>query len=446
MKHYFLGGIHLENGMDKLLSREKKIKEYIAQKVKISMEQGQQNPSRLIVEEGDHVREGQVIGLPWGEFSSNIHASISGLVTEIEKYKNKKGEMVSICCIEADLNEEKPVRSSPKWEYTLTAEMVIKKMKQSGLIGMGGSGFPTHMKYEGKANITTLLINGIECRPYITCDDRLMVEMGEKVLQGIKYLLLAARCNRGILCIGENKPEAIYQMRELISKDWREEAKLEVLTLPVKYPQGGEYQLIYSVLHKEVPKGKNPTDISIAVNNVATAAALADIIDRDIPVIKRIVTITGDIENPGNFLVPVGTLYSDLISMAGGAKMEDNKVVAGDPMTGMCIGSFQNEYNIHGSVKKTTSGIIIIKDFVEDESNCIRCGACGNICPSGLAPYEIDAAYLKENIGVCDHLQASQCIGCGSCSYVCPAKRNLAYRVVAAKNIIIDKETSKGGR
>lgn len=454
--HRFSGGIFPMDGGDKLLSRERRIKEYIPQIVEISMEQSNGNVCKLIGEEGDYVRAGQIIGLPSDPLSCNIHASISGIITRIDKYKNQKDELVSMCVIESTERESEPYQTEIPNNHKLTKKIIIELMKQSGLIGMGGAGFPVYLKYLTGVKIKTVLINGVECEPYLTCDDRLMIEMGDKILSGIKYLLMAADCRHGILCIEENKPEAVYHMRELISNQWREEARLEVVTLPAKYPQGGERQLIYSVLGIEVPKGKIPQAVSVIVNNVATAAALSDAIDRNIPVIKRIVTVTGDVTAPCNLLVPIGARYGDLIEAAGGTKIKNNKVIIGGPMTGICIGSFQNEFNIKGSIKKTTLGILILKDSERLETNCIRCGACEKICPSGLSPFKIDAAYIKDNLKLCSQLQAVQCIGCGSCSYICPAKRNLAYRIVAVKGKIKEQEkqsqsvewvvTSKGGR
>jgi len=221
---------------------------------------------------------------------------------------------------------------------------------------------------------------------------------------------------------------------------------IEIVILPTRYPQGGERQLVEAVLRTEIPAGELPSSIGTIINNVGTAKAMADIVLGGIPVISRLVTVTGKVKNPCNYLVPIGIRYSELIEQSGGFTAEICRVVEGGPMTGNCLLIGNNPKELKGSVAKNTSGLLVLEDVPKLESPCIRCGECERVCPAGLAPFKIDFAAIESDISLCDKLYATECISCGCCSYVCPAKRELAYRITEAKNEIIRIRRERGGK
>lgn len=435
----FYGGIHPEANDNKEISLGKKIVNYIPEILEVSMEQSYNNISRLIVQEGEQVKKEQLIGEPDDKISSYIYSGIPGEVIDIKRKKNKAGREFEICVIKR--NSKIPDKEESKNKYycqnikipELDREYIIQEIKTAGITGMGGAGFPAWIKYSTELKIDTLLINGAECEPYLTCDDSLMIDEGTKVLNGILLLKKAAGSPRCIIGIEENKKLSIDNMDKLIKK-YNIGNLVEIYVLPEKYPQGGERQLIQTILKREVPMGRLPSHIGVIVSNVATAAAAADAVYGEIPLTSRIVTVTGIVKKPVNYKVPIGTRFQELISASGGVMLPDNKVIEGGPMTGRSIGRYDEKKGIEGSVKKTTSGLLVLKNKNIVETRCIRCGECAKICPARINPFKIDFAYLHENIDLCSKLYATECISCGSCSYICPAKRNLAYRVTMAKN------------
>lgn len=434
------GGIHPTSGEDKEVTKEKPIRNFVPDEVKME--------GNFFVKKGESVKKGEKIGTDFWKIP--LHASITGTVREVDE---------TWCMItgkKEDIDKEKksfPYQEKLMQEISESAEEIIGKIKEAGIVGMGGAGFPTYFKYETKKEITYLLINAAECEPFLTCDERLMIENGYAVLNGILALKKAADAKKAILCIEDNKREAAQFLQELLNpgqelqkengkKENQDDREIQILLLPTRYPQGGERQLIQTVLKKEVPIGGLPADVGVIVSNVATAKAAADAVFADQPLTERIVTVTGAVEDPGNYLVPIGTPIEMLLELSGGVCEKENKIILGGPMTGKCVAENWNGETLP-TVKKTTSGVIAMLFQKEKETPCIRCGACIRACPAGLAPFQIDIAYLDEDEKLCEMLYASECIACGCCSYVCPAKRELTHRIVKAREIVRQKRKER---
>ena len=451
MKHQkvsnFHGGIHPSDGTDKLLSKQVPIFKFIPNIVEISMRQAGITTCEVVVQKGDKVSKGQVIGTCTQFGTANLHASVTGTVTDIRTEKDEENREIPIVVIETDnesLDEVNPkeYRSKIVDISSYSKEMIISSMKDGGLIGMGGAGFPTHIKYETTKKIDYILINAAECEPYLTCDHRLMLEYSYEVLNGIQLLVKVAEAQRGIICLEDNKKDVAEHLSKLISDT---DLPIDIKLLPTRYPQGGERQLVEAVIRKEVPARSYPSDLGVIVNNVGTVKALADIIFNNEPLISRCITVTGNVENPGNFYVPIGTRFQDLIEQAGGFTTKNNRVIVGGPMTGICIQINGDIKDLDGSVEKTSSGLVVLDDYTINETPCIRCGECERICPAGLAPFKIDFAAIDNDVELCNKLYATECISCGSCSYVCPASRELAYRITMAKFEILQQRRERGG-
>jgi electron transport complex protein RnfC len=439
MKKCFHGGIHPADGSDKLLSNQKQIRIYTPKIVEISMKQSPSSICQAIVKKGDKVSRGDLIGKPLRFGGANIHASISGAIVDIRIESDISGMDVDIIVIKADDTNPDTIHSVGDFEEGIadlssyTKEMIISKMEDGGLTGLGGAGFPTHIKYETKEDINYILINAAECEPYLTCDHMLMLEHGYAIINGILLFVKVSGARKAIICLEDNKQDAAKYLNSIISDKG---LPIEIKILPTRYPQGGERQLVEAVLNMEVPAGKLPASIGVIINNIATAKALADIVLGNIPLISRVVTVTGKVKEPCNYLVPIGTRFSDLFELSGGYTAKKSRVISGGPMTGTCLQIAGNYDELTGSVDKTTSGLVVLEDSPKEESPCIRCGECERVCPAGLAPFKIDFAAIEGDISLCNKLYATECISCGSCSYVCPAKRELAYRITEAKQEI----------
>lgn len=449
-KSNFHGGIHPADGSDKILSNQQPIRILNPETVEISMKQSAGSVCKAIVKEGDQVSLGQLIAESSGFGSANIHASISGKVTEIRKTKDEQSNEVEVVVIQSSENMVDHTTSKTMAYQNrildisgITKEEIITSMKEGGLIGLGGAGFPTHVKYETPKPIKYVLINAAECEPYLTCDHRLMLEYGYEILNGIQLLIKAAGAKMAYLCLEDNKEDAANHLQQLLEG---QDLPMELVLLHTKYPQGGERQLVEAVIKKEIPAGSLPADIGVIINNVGTAKAMADIMFTKTPLIARCITVTGKVKNPGNFYVPIGTPYATLIHEAGGFTTKNNRVIIGGPMTGNSIMIGGELTHLEGSVSKTSSGLLVLEDYSLIESPCIRCGECERVCPAGLAPFKIDFAAIEDNINLCEKLYATECISCGSCSYVCPANRELAYRITVAKTEIFNLRREKGGK
>ena len=439
---HFSGGVHPANGSDKALTAEKQIIEYIPKTINVSMKQGLGPACRCMVKAGDHVQQGQLIGESTHFLTSVLHAPVTGTVLSASEENCEIAvESCELPCSHGNYTKEWMDISE------FTKETIVGKLEEGGLVGMGGAGFPTHVKYKTKDPITHLLVNASECEPYLTCDEHLMSEQGMAILNGIQLLKKAAGAKQAIICMEDNKSHCKQSLEDLL-KD--HDPEITVQLFPTKYPQGGERQLIKASMGVEVPAGGLPASVGAIVSNVHTAKAAADMVFGNMPSVSRVITITGDVKEPGNYLVPLGTDIGELVKAAGDVKNTQNKVILGGPMTGRCIGENMNAEMISSKAKvtvtKVSGGLVVLEGYHPVESNCIRCGGCANVCPAGLVPFKIDMAYRKNRLDLCRALDATECIACGCCSYICPAKRELTFHTVAARDAVRAKMREEANR
>ena len=442
-KNGFPGGVHPTDGYDKSLTMDIPVKEFWPDQVTVLSEQSFGGKCGLKVKPGDQVKEGELIGVPEAFMAAPLHASVSGKVLEVKEVSNQ-GRNILACIIETGENvspEEKSYERKAADISGISREEILAGIRDGGLTGMGGAGFPTHKKYETDKEIDALLINGAECEPFLTCDYRLMLEHRWSVVNGVRLMLKGSGAKTAYICMEDNKPEAAKALREALEAGKKSgvigtEEDVQIKVLPTKYPQGGERQLIESVLGREVPMGGLPADVGVIVSNVGTSKAAADMIFGGRPLIRRIVTVTGCVKNPGNYLVPIGTSAKELVQLCGGVTVKNNRVIAGGPMTGPCVASdWEGESELF-YITKNTSGILVLPDSQWEEQPCIRCEGCAKVCPAGLIPYQIEFAYMEEDYDLCESLYASECIACGCCSYTCPAKRELSVRTRMARDMV----------
>jgi len=442
-KSVFPGGVHPTDGSDKALSMDAAVQQYEPSTVTILSEQSFGGKCRLLVQPGDTVEEGQLIGEPEAFMAAPLHASVSGTVLDVREVVNQ-GRKLLACVIQ---REKECAESSASYRTAaadireISREEILAGIRDGGLTGMGGAGFPAHKKYETDKDIDTLLINGAECEPYLTCDYRLMLEEGYELVNGARLLLKASGAERACICLEDNKPQAAENLSHILEEARNQGImesgeRVEVKIFPTKYPEGGERQLIQAVTGREVPMGGLPADVGVIVSNVGTAKAAADMILGHMPLTRRIVTVTGWVKSPGNYRVPIGTSAKELVELAGGVTVPQNRVIAGGPMTGPCVASDWNGEEELFYITKNTSGILVLPDSAWEEQPCIRCGGCENACPAGLVPWQIDFAFQQEDYELCEKLYASECIACGCCSYICPAKRELTVRTRMARDAV----------
>ncbi|WP_326909353.1 electron transport complex subunit RsxC [Sedimentibacter sp. MB31-C6] len=393
-------------------------------------------PCDSLVTVGEKVKVGQKIGESKAFVSSPVHSSVSGTVKKIDVHQITTGAKVSCITIESDglFEIHESVRPKGKLE-DLSKEEVLAIIKEAGLTGMGGAGFPTHVKLSPPKDkpIDTIIVNGAECEPFLTADHRIMLEKPDLVLLGLRAIMKAVGVNKSYVAIEKNKPDAIEVMKKIVA-DYE---GIEVVSLETKYPQGDEKRIINAITGREVPSGGLPMDVGCIVDNVGTVATIGNVIATGMPVIQRVTTVTGSaIQNPKNLYIRIGTLFKDVIEQCGGYSEEPGKLINGGPMMGIA------QYTDEVPVIKGTSGILVLnkKDAeVPEPSNCIRCGKCVSICPVNLQPYMISRQAILNNFEEADKFHATDCIECGSCSFICPAKRPLVETIRVAKKEILTK-------
>ena len=388
--------------------------------VMISMAQHGGVPCTPVVSVGDTVKTGQLIGTSDAVLSAPVHSSVTGTVTEIKKVINVFGKLHDAVIIKTVPNQEmsddiKPPEISSREDF-------IDAIKRSGSVGLGGAGFPTHIKfsYDSKTvQIDTLVVNGAECEPYITSDYRTFMEDGEKVADGIRRIMTYLDIKRSVIGIETDKPDAIRKMYELTADD----TDISVMSLPSVYPQGAEKVLIYNTTGRVAGKGKLPSSVGCLVLNCSTVAFISEYLRTGIPLIKRRVTIDGNIVNkPKNHIVPIGTLLGDILSLAD-VRMQPDRVLFGGPMMGTAV------YELDTPMIKTINAVLLFSDTKRyEQTACIRCGRCVRACPMGLAPTDLEHAYDKRDAQLLKKLHVELCMNCGACSYVCPAKRALSEK------------------
>ena len=433
MKRTFKGGIHPYEGKE--LTENKPVTEYLPKgDLVFPLSQHIGAPAKPVVKKGDPVLAGQLIAEAGGFVSANIHSSVSGTVKAIEPRLTSAGNKVNSIVIEND-GEFKSVEY--KGNDTPVSELdkgvILDAIKQAGIVGMGGAGFPTHVKLSPKEpeKIDTIIVNASECEPYLTSDYRRLIEQGDSVIEGLKLALAIFPGAKGIIAVEDNKPEAIRLLTEKLAGD----DKIAVHSMKTKYPEGAERQLIYANTGRYINSKMLPADAGCIVHNVDTVFAICEAVRKGKPLIERIVTVTGDaINNPGNFRILVGTSYQELIEAAGGFKTTPEKIISGGPMMGKAI------YTTELPATKGSSAILCLtKDEVQEyePSACIRCGRCISVCPGRVRPELLCNLAERGDIeGFLAH-EGMECCECGCCSYVCPAKRHLTQTIAGTRKLVL---------
>ena len=431
----FVGGIHPYDGKD--LSKDKPIRNILPQGDMVyPLSQHIGAPAVALVKKGDRVLVGQKIGEAGGFVSAPVYASVSGTVKIVEPRRVVSGDKIMSIVVENDgLYEEVEMNGHSKPEE-LSKEEIINIVKEAGIVGMGGAGFPTHVKLSPKEpdKIDHVIINCAECEPYLTSDYRRMLEEPEKVIGGLKIILQLFDNAKGILAVENNKPDCIKKLKELVGNDPR----ISVASLKTKYPQGAERTLIYAVTGRQIHSGMLPADAGCVVNNVDTAVAIYRAVTEGRPLIERIVTVTGDaINEPQNFKVRIGMNYKELLEAAGGFKKEPEKIVCGGPMMGVAM------FDLDVPTTKTSTALLCLtKDEVaaNEPGPCINCGRCVEVCPGRVVPSKlVDYAerFDEESFLKCNGME---CCECGCCSFVCPAKRQLTQSIKSMRKIQLAKK------
>ncbi len=408
----------------------------VPEKVVIPMSQHIGAPANPLVAKGDNVKIGQLIAEGKGFVSANIHSPVSGKVSKIDTAADSSGLKQPAVFIDVEGDEwvegidrgKELVR-----DIKLSSEEIVKKCFESGIVGMGGATFPSHIKLNipsGK-KCDVLIINGVECEPYLTSDHRLMLEKGEEILVGVSILMKALKVEKAMIGIENNKPDAISHLTTLAASF----AGISVHPLKVKYPQGAEKQLVKALVKREVPSGRLPIDVGTVVHNAGTAFAVYEAVQKNKPLIERVVTVSGkSLQKPGNYMVRIGTPLSWLLEAAGGIPADTGKIINGGPMMGKAVS------NTDAPVVKGMSGIILIpasEAFREVISPCIRCAKCVSVCPLHLEPYLLMTLTEKGMFERAEAEKITDCMECGSCSYTCPAGRPLLDYIRLGKSTVI---------
>jgi electron transport complex protein RnfC len=434
LKTFPVGGVHPPE--NKLTANSPIQYLPVPQSVAIPVSQHIGAPANIIVNKGDSVKTGQVIAESKGFVSSYIHSSVSGKVNKIDTIIDTTGYKQAAVFIDVEGDEwiDTIDRSEEIiTEIKLSSEEIIKRCLQSGIVGLGGATFPSHVKLTVPAGkkCDVLIVNGIECEPYLTSDHRLMFERGEEVLIGASILMKALKVNKAMIGIENNKKDAIDHLTKLATAF----KGITVHPLKVKYPQGAEKQLIKALINREVPSGRLPLDVNAVVHNVGTAFAVYEAVQKNKPLFERVVTITGkSVLKPGNYIVRTGTPVIKLIEAAGGMPEDTGKIVSGGPMMGKSLS------NTDVPIVKGTSGIIL---FPRSESErltsqpCIRCAKCISVCALNLEPYLLMILSEKGLFERAEKERITDCMECGSCSYICPAGRPLLDYIRLGKSTVI---------
>ena len=436
----FKKGIHPNDC--KTLTRDKTIERLMPKdELVYPMQQHIGNPSKPIVKKGDHVLVGQKIGEENGPLGVPIYSTVSGIVKSIEERMTFKGtQVLSVVVVNDYTYEEMPyLKEEPFREYQLlTREEIRERIKEAGIVGMGGATFPTYVKLSpaNPKNIKHILINGAECEPYLTSDYRVMLEEGTHLIDGIKILLHMFDKATALIGIEDNKKEAIAYLEEISQG----EKKIEVKSLQTKYPQGSEKHLIYALTGQEVPAGKLPADLGVLVLNVDSVVAIWQAVVYHRPIMRRIVTVSGKgVDEPSNFRVKLGMSYRELLEAAGWDEQRTVRIISGGPMMGTAISS------VDIPIEKGTSAILCLTEEEIGEyeiSNCIRCGKCIEACAMRLMPNRLHQAALYKEDEMFKAYHGMQCIECGSCSYICPARRPIVQTIRTEKDRI--RQNRKG--
>lgn len=434
----FKGGVHPFEGKE--LSMDKPVEELKPGKELVYLlSQHIGAPAKAIVNKGDHVVVGQKIAEAGGFVSAPIYATVSGTVKSLEKRKNATGGYVDAIVVENDEQYESTtfVEADPE---SLSREEILDRIREAGVVGMGGAGFPTAVKLAPKdpSTVDHILVNGSECEPYLTSDYRMMLEKPEMIVEGLKIMLKLFGDNcKGLICIENNKPKAIEIMKKAVEGVDR----VSVAVVKTKYPEGAERSLINAVTGRFVNSKMLPADAGCVVDNVGTVMAVYDAVKNGKPLMYRVFTVTGDaVKDPRNFLVRIGTSYRELVEAAGGFTAEPEKIISGGPMMGFALA------DLDVPVTKTSGALTcFLKDEVSrvHETACISCGRCLNVCPARLMPTKLaELAEAGDEEGF-ESFDGLECVNCGSCSYTCPAKRPLAANINMMRQRVLANKRKK---
>jgi len=425
----FRGGVHPKEGKE--LSKSVPIRKVLPGKeVVLALGQHIGAPASPTVAVGDYVLVNGKVGAAQGAVSANIYSPVSGVVKAIEPRMMANGLKVNCVIIE---NDDKYEKAKAPFKCDGSKNSILNAIKEAGIVGMGGAGFPTHVKLSPKhpKDIEYIIVNGAECEPYLTSDYRRMIESPEVIVEGLNIILSLFENAKGIIAIEDNKMDAIIKMRGYIKNYDR----ISIKTVYTKYPQGGERTLIKAVTDREINSKMLPADVGCIVNNIDTVCAIYQAVKNNQPLISRIVTVSGDaIKNPCNLEVCVGTSIADIIEEAGGFKGQPEKIISGGPMMGTAI------FDINTPVTKGTSAILCFsKDEVakHEASNCINCGRCVDVCPAHVLPARLALHAEHGNVDEFVKMKGLECCECGCCSYICPAKRNLTQSIKTMRKSVL---------
>ena len=406
--------------------------------VSISMSQHIGAPCSPLVKKGDYVKVGQPIGDTDAFVSAPIHSSVSGTVTGIERIRSVMGGEDPIIVIETDKKQE--IWEEVKPPEINSREDFIKAVRNSGLVGLGGAAFPTHIKYnpQNLEEVDTLIVNGAECEPFITSDHRLMLENTQDIIDGALLVMEQLGLKKGYIGIEENKPDAIALLDKMLAE--QNHPELKTVTLRARYPQGAERVLVYEITGKKMDAGVLPAQLGVILSNITTIAFVGQYFKDGMPLVSKRITVDGSaVAEPKNIIAPIGTSISDIIGFCGGYKAEPKKILMGGPMMGRAV------FSDRVPLVKNNNAILAFageQALVPEETGCINCGRCHKACPFKLLPTAFADAYENRDTERLNQLQINQCMECGSCAYVCPAKRPLGF-INKLSKALVKEEASK---
>ena len=434
----FKGGVHPYDGKD--LAKDQPIRRIKPKEILVyPLSQHIGAPASPIVAVGDTILRGQKIAEAGGFVSAPVFASVSGTVKAIEPRHVATGDLVNSIIIENDGEMKETDFHGVEDVASLSKEQIIEKVKEAGVVGMGGAGFPTHVKLSPKEpdKIEFIIANCAECEPYLTADYRRMLENPEELIGGMKIVLRLFDHAKGILGVEDNKPDCIQKLKELT----KDEERIEVMPLKTKYPQGGERQLIYATTGRSINSKMLPADAGCIVDNVETLVAINRAVKEGKPVMDRIFTVTGDaVTNPGNFEYCIGMSYAEILEEAGGFKEDPEKMISGGPMMGFAV------FSLEIPTTKTSSSLLCFKKddvSASEVTACINCGRCVSVCPEQIVPSRLAKMSQFHDSESFERWNGMECIECGSCSYICPAKRPLAQYIKTMKKQVLAAKRKK---